>query len=287
MSWFVYALLCALFLASADVCAKKALGRVNEYLVAWGRLVCAAPLFVPIAPWREVASLGPQFWLIVLILLPFEITAIFLYNRAIKVSDLSITTPFLGLTPLFLAGTAFIVLGERLSVAGFAGIVLIVVGAYMLNVSQLRQGLLAPIAAIAREPGSRLMVIVALLYSITALLGKMAAQLAGPLLFAAIYSVTVVAILTPAALRTARAGLLRKAFCNPWFLALGPCYGLMMICHLNAIVMVEASYMISVKRCSLLFGIMYGRLIFKESGFRERISGGVVMIAGILCITLL
>ena len=61
----------------------------------------------------------------------------------------------------------------------------------------------------------------------------------------------------------------------------------MMLCHLNAIVLVEASYMIAVKRCSLLFAIMYGRLIFKEMGFRERISGGLVMIAGILCITLL
>ena len=131
------------------------------------------------------------------------------------------------------------------------------------------------------------MVIVALLYSITALLGKMAAQRAGPLLFAAIYTVIVVCALTPAVLRNSRAVLLRKAFRNPWFLALGPCYGLMMLCHLNAIVMVEASYMISVKRCSLLFGIVYGRLIFKEAGFRERISGGLVMIAGILCIALL
>jgi len=287
MSWFAYALLCALFLATADVCAKKALGRVDEYLVAWGRLLCAAPLFVPIAPWRDVATLDPQFWIIVLILLPFEITAIFLYNRAIKISDLSITTPFLGLTPLFLAGTAFLVLGERLSYSGLTGIVLIVIGAYVLNVSRLRQGLLAPIAAIAREPGSRLMVVVALLYSITALLGKMAAQRAGPLLFAAVYTVIVVLALTPAVLRNSRADLLRKAFRNPWFLAMGPCYGLMMWCHLNAIVMVEASYMISVKRCSLLFGIVYGRLIFKEGGFRERISGGLVMIAGILCITLL
>jgi len=32
---------------------------------------------------------------------------------------------------------------------------------------------------------------------------------------------------------------------------------------------------------------VYGRLIFKEAGFRERISGGLVMIAGILCIALL
>lgn len=287
MSWFVYALLCALFLATADVCAKKALGRVDEYLVAWGRLVCAAPLFVPIAPWRDAVTLGPRFWLIVLALLPFEITAIYLYNRAIKISDLSITTPFLGLTPLFLAGTAFIILGERLTYSGFIGIVLIVAGAYILNVRQSHQGLFAPIAAIAREPGSRLMVIVALLYSITALLGKMAAQVAGPLLFAAIYTVIIMCALTPAALRNASPGRLRTAFCNPWFLALGPCYGLMMLFHLNAIVLVEASYMIAVKRCSLLFGIVYGRLIFKEMGFRERISGGLVMIAGILCITLL
>jgi drug/metabolite transporter (DMT)-like permease len=287
MNWFTYALLCALFLATADVCAKKALGRVDEYLVAWGRLVCAAPLLVPLAAWRDVPDLGVQFWLIVLALLPFEITAIILYNRAIKISDLSITAPFLGLTPLFLAVTAFILLGERLSLAGFAGIMLVVAGAYMLNVNRSRRGLFAPLAAIARNPGSRLMVIVALLYSITALLGKMAAQIAGPLLFAAIYSIIVVALLTPAALRATGAGALKQAFRNPWFLLLGPCYALMMIFHLNAIVLIEASYMIAVKRCSLLFAIMYGRLIFKEQGFRERISGGLVMIAGILCITLL
>lgn len=287
MNWFTYALLCALLLATADVCAKKALGRVDEYLVAWGRLVCAAPLFVPLAPWREAASLPARFWLIVLILLPFEITAIYLYNRAIKISDLSITAPFLGLTPLFLVATAFIVLGERLSYTGLAGIVLVTVGAYMLNVSRSRQGLLVPLAAIAQNPGSRLMVIVALLYSITSLLGKMAAQIAGPLLFAAIYSIIVVLLLTPAALRSTKAGTLKKAFCNPWFLLLGPCYALMLLCHLNAIVLVEASYMIAVKRSSLLFAIIFGRLIFKEQGFGERISGGLVMIAGIMCITLL
>ncbi|MBM4311572.1 MAG: EamA/RhaT family transporter [Deltaproteobacteria bacterium] len=287
MNWFTYALLCALLLATADVCAKKALGRVDEYLVAWGRLVCAAPLFVPLAPWREAAGLPARFWLIVLILLPFEITAIYLYNRAIKIADLSITAPFLGLTPLFLAATAFIVLGERLSFSGLAGIMLVVAGTYLLNVSRSKRGLLAPVAAIARNPGSRLMVIVALLYSITALLGKMAAQIAGPLLFAALYSIVVLFLLTPAALRTTNAAALKQAFRNPWFLLLGPCYGLMMLAHLNAIVLVEASYMIAVKRCSLLFAIMYGRLIFKEQGFGERISGGLVMVAGILCITLL
>jgi len=287
MNWFVYALLCALLLATADVCAKKALGRVDEYLVAWGRLACAAPLLVPLAPWHEITSLAPRFWLIVLILLPFEITAIYLYNRAIKIADLSITTPFLGLTPLFLAATAWIVLGERLSAPGFFGIVLVVAGTYMLNAGRSRQGLLAPLAAIARNPGSRLMVIVAFLYSITSLLGKMAAQAAGPRLFAAIYTVIVVLVLTPAALRSTGPGRLKSAFRNPWFLMLGPCYGLMMLCHLNAIVLVEASYMIAVKRSSLLFAIIYGRLVFRETGFRERISGGLVMIAGIMCITFL
>ncbi len=287
MNWFSYALLCALLLATSDVCAKKALGRVDEYLVAWGRLACASLLFVPLAPWRDLAGLPARFWLIVLILLPFEITAIFLYNRAIKVSDLSITTPFLGLTPLFLAGTAYIVLGERLSFAGLAGIVLVAAGAYLLNAGRSRQGLFAPLAAIAREPGSRLMVVVALLYSITSLLGKMAAQIAGPMLFAAVYSVIVPLLLTPPVLRAGRAGLLRKAFLNPWFVLLGPCYACMLLCHLHAIVMVEASYMIAVKRTSLLFAIMYGRLIFKEQGFGERITGGLVMIAGIACITLL
>lgn len=40
-------------------------------------------------------------------------------------------------------------------------------------------------------------------------------------------------------------------------------------------------------RTSLLFSVIYGRLIFKEAGFGERILGSIMMILGVAVISIL
>jgi uncharacterized membrane protein len=287
MNWFLYALLCALFLSTSDVFAKKALKNVDEYVVAWGRLIWAAPFILCTVPFTSVPPITSKFWIALLILLPFEITAIILYIKAIKASPLSITTPFLGLTPLFLIVTSFLILGELPDKSGFFGIFLVALGAYSLNLSKTKTGPLGPLRAVVKEKGSLLMVIVALIYSITSILGKIAAQNSSPVFFSIVYVIVVPFLLLPVVYFNTADGALKQAFSNPNFILLGFFYGLMILCHLNAIVLVEVPYMISVKRTSLLFSIIYGRLIFKEKGFYERLTGGLLILIGILFITIL
>ncbi len=287
MSWQAYALLCAFFLATSDVCAKKALRQVDEYVVAWGRLIWSIPFIVASLPLTELPPIQKPFWYALAALLPIEITAIILYNKAIKTSPLSITIPFLGLTPLFLIVTAFVILGEQPDKSGLAGIVLVAAGAYTLNVKETRAGLTAPLRAIIRERGSLMMVVVAILYSLTSVLGKICAQNSGPAFFAMIYVLIVPILLYPLIHMYSPPGMLVLAFRNPWFILIGLFYGLMLLCHLNAVVLVEVPYMISLKRSSLLFSILYGKIIFHEKGFYERFAGGVLMLIGILCITVI
>jgi len=47
---------------------------------------------------------------------------------------------------------------------------------------------------------------------------------------------------------------------------------------------VEVAYMIAVKRTSLLFGILYGALFFRERGFSGRILAGGLMLGGVFLI---
>ena len=54
-----------------------------------------------------------------------------------------------------------------------------------------------------------------------------------------------------------------------------------------AISMVEAVYMISVKRMSVVFAVIYGWLLFKETDIKSRMLGAVLMFLGIGVITLL
>ena len=51
--------------------------------------------------------------------------------------------------------------------------------------------------------------------------------------------------------------------------------------------MVKTVYMISVKRMSVLFAVIYGWLLFKETDIKSRMLGAVLMFLGIGVITLL
>jgi uncharacterized membrane protein YhiD involved in acid resistance len=44
--------------------------------------------------------------------------------------------------------------------------------------------------------------------------------------------------------------------------------------------------MISIKRMSLLFSVIYGALIFKETKIKERLSGTLTMLIGAAVITI-
>ena len=111
--WVTYALLTAFMLATSDTLTKKVLASRDAYLVAWIRLLFALPLFILSLLIVEIPQLDRTFWIATLIALPLEITAYILYTKALQASPLSLTIPFLALTPLFLIFISYIILGER------------------------------------------------------------------------------------------------------------------------------------------------------------------------------
>jgi drug/metabolite transporter (DMT)-like permease len=56
--------------------------------------------------------------------------------------------------------------------------------------------------------------------------------------------------------------------------------------HGWAISITKAAYMVSVKRFSVLFGIIYGSLLFKEKNIIIRFCGAVFMLGGAILITI-
>ncbi|MCF6155339.1 MAG: EamA/RhaT family transporter [Candidatus Brocadia sp.] len=286
MNWFFLSLLCAFFAASADAFSKKSLLASNEYLIAWVRVGFATPFLLLLLPFIKIPKLDIQFFLTILILLPLETVALILYMKAIKISPLSITLPFLALSPIFMIFTSNLILGERLDEFGIMGIVLTAIGAYLLNVKTTRKGILEPFKAIGRERGSLYMVIVAFIYSITSNLGKMAILHSSPLFFTATYLPILAAILFPV-LIWKNHGKIKKLFSHSTLFSLiGLAIAFATITHFLAVNIAEVPYVISVKRMSLIFGIMYGAVWFKETNIRERLMGGIVMIIGVVIITL-
>lgn len=282
MTWVVFALVTALSLSTADALSKRALKDTDDLVIVWVREGYALPFLALAFLFVPIPELDSTFWLTVASLLPLEIIALILYIKAIRLSPLSLTIPFLALSPVFIIFIAFIFLGELPDRSGVAGILLITIGAYTLNASASKDGILGPVKAVLKEPGSILMLIVAVIYSVTSTLGKVAVQHSSPVFFGFFYPFTLTLVLTAYLLTR---GKLWYVFSRPAvFIPIGLCTSAMIISHFVAISMTQVAYMISVKRTSLIFSVIYGWLLFKEEKIKERLLGSALMLAGVVMI---
>ncbi len=284
--WVVFALISAFTLATSDALTKKALKDSNEYLVAWFRFFFSLPLLLIIWLFVPVPELDAEFYKAFAILVPFETVTIVLYIKALRLSPLSLTLPFLALTPVFLIFISYLIVGEKVSFRGGAGIFLIAVGSYTLNIREIKKGAFEPFRSISKEKGSIMMIGVAVIYSLTASLGKVAIEHSSPLFFAVTYFIALTVFFAPIAFWMGRNELgvffrdkqFRKLVLPGVFLAV------MAATQMIAMSLTKVAYMISVKRLSLIIGIMYGYFLFREENIKERFLGAVLMLTGFVMV---
>src|SRR3972149_1211786 len=283
MTWVLLSLLTAFSLSTADALSKRALRSTDEIVIVWVREAYAMPFVALALLFAPIPMLDSTFFITLIVLLPLEVAALVLYVKAINVSPLSLTVPFMALSPVFIMVIAFFMLGEVPDKSGFAGIMLIAAGAYLLNASASKGGLLGPIKAIGREKGSLLMIIVAIIYALTSTLGKIAVNHSSPVFFGFMYPLVLTSILT---VIIAGKGKFRQGFSRPVaFIPIGFFTSIMMMSHFIAISMIDVAYMISMKRLSLLMSVFYGWALFKEEKIKERLLGSIVMLIGVVLIT--
>ncbi len=283
MEGYLYALGAAFFTAVSDAMAKQILQRYSAVVVAWARLAVASIFLLPFLFLIPVPELDGIFWLTVAVLLPLEVTAIILYMKALQISPLSLTVPFLSLTPAFTIVTSFLILGELPDLPGLSGICFIIAGAFSLNIDKLKEGALQPLRSILAEKGSLLMIAVAFIYSITSVLGKAAIQHSSPAFMGICYVPLISLSLLPLALRRGMRGAQLKSG-GLLFILIGACQAIAAFCHFKGISMILVSYMISVKRLSLLFGVAFGGVFFHEKHIGQRLFGSLLMLAGVVLI---
>jgi len=282
-SWVWLSLGAAFTLATSDALTKKALAFHDEYVVAWLRLVFSLPLLLILFLFIPVPKLDKEFYTAFALSLPLEIASIILYIKALRLSPLSLSLPFLALTPVFLIVISFIILGETVSFAGVMGILFITAGSYTLNISKIKEGIFAPLRAITKEKGSVLMIVVALIYSFTSSLGKMAVNHSSPLFFGVTYFTALTFFFTPIVLYKHKKGKIEKGTILSVTLP-GIFYSLMVISHMIAISLAHVAYVISVKRMSLVIGVLYGYIFFKEENISERLLGSLMMFMGFIMV---
>jgi drug/metabolite transporter (DMT)-like permease len=287
MSWVFLALICALSLALADTASKKWLAHAPADSLTLIRSGLPGVVLLPALFWIDFTGLPVAFWGWVLAAMPLEILAMALYTRAIQASPLSQTLPYMAFTPVLAVLTGWVLLGETVSGRGLAGILMVALGAWGLNLEHAGwhpRTWLLPFRAMLGQRGARLMLMVASIYAVTAALGKGAVGYMDGASFGALYFIVLGAcaflyygLRAPSAVKGAL-----QAGPHAWLVA--GLLAFMVITHFLALAQAGTAYMIAVKRTSVLFGIILGAWVFREARLAQHLGSALLMVLGVALI---
>ena len=272
--------------ASANVLAKRNTKTFDPMVVTWALAAYSLIILLPVLFIVGIPTLDTTFWLAFTIRTILDVTALILYIRALKYTDLSLSLPLLGLTPLFLLFTGFAINRDFPGPAGVAGVVAILVGTYWLYSSG-KGSFFQPFSAIYQNKGALMMLIVAVLWAFTTPLHKVAIIHSNAYFYAAFGQLTIVLVLTPLAVwsngRDFHKALRFKNFSK--VAPVGVVSGISILTQMIAQGMAAAVLVLSVKRTSIVFSSIMGGVFFYEP-IKKRIIPITLMVVGVILISL-
>lgn len=209
-----------------------------------------------------------------------------LYFRALQVSPLSMCVPFLAFTPVFLIPSAYVFLGELPSPLKLLGVVLIVVGSLVMHRQLFAVGWSAPFKAVIREKGSRYMLAVSFLFSITNPLDKKLVLMSDVFTEAFAYGLGLCIVfftwgkLQKADFRKAAVGNAK------WISLAGLSDAVSLLFQLASYAYIAVVITVSIKRAGILLSVFAGWLFFRERGITDKVIAASVMFCGVLILYL-
>ena len=282
--WLLFALLNPVADAFRSVFAKKASKDYKPLVIAWAKNFLPTIIFLPFLFFIDI-QINTKFifgftgtWLI-------NVAATIIYMKAISEGEISVVMPMLSFTPVFLLVTSPLIVGEIPNGYGIAGVLLVVLGSYILH-SEGKNDFLAPIKSIITQKGTRLMLLVAFMFSFSSNFDKVAIQNSSVMqhiVFANIFLFSSFSIIN----------LIKKNHKvfrddNPAarknLLIISLFTASMFIFHLFAISMTLVVYVIALKRLSGLIAVILGKIFFNEGNIRNRLTGAAIMSAGVFLI---
>ena len=286
MTWLGLAILTAFFESLKDVFSKKSLNFLDEYLVACAGMAIASVALLPILAVVGIPSLGPNFWMALTIGGSLNVVAYTLYVKAIRLADLSLMSPLSTLTPLFLLITSPLIVKEVPTIWDAVGVFLIVIGSYVLNLNASADGFFGPLRSIFRNKGTRMMVVVAFIWSITSTFDKVGVMNSSPIFWAIVLFGFIALGILPLIILKSKNPI--QGIRSHWrlLLAAGVANAIGVGCQMVAVGMVAVTQVIAVKRMSGLVSVVFGHFLFGEKGIRERLLGAGIMVMGVVVMTI-
>ena len=274
-------ILAALLHCGAHVAFKRA---TNKLAFAWWQLLAVIVAYSPVLLTAEWDWL-PWVWLIVIASSIVEAAYFYTTSRAYTLGDLSVTYPLArGSAPLFIALWAILFLGERPSAWGYAGIIIIAAGLFLVNLPSLAD-IARPLRGLA-QPAPRWALTAGLCIGVYSTLDKVGVKFISPLLYIYIVLVVTWLVMTPGWWFARKTNLLAAEWhANKWSAALA---GVAVVGAYTLVLMAmqrsPVSYVGSVREMSVVLTAWIGSTFLGEGKTRLRVPASALVAVGILLI---
>ncbi len=283
MEWILLAFGSGVITAVQGVVTKFRLKSGSVLLLTWAASLFSLPFFaLDLVLTSGLPTVeAPEFYAVFALNTALLILANSLYFKALQCGELSRDLALLSLTPVFMLLTSWLLIDQQTSLFGVLAIVAIVVGCLLV---QRKAGLpLFRGGALTKEKGSRLMLVVALIYSVTSNLDKICLTHVGVHAYPALMNVSLALCLTPM-LKFKRVRIFNelKRFWLP-LLLIGFLQATFSLLQMEAVELSpHVGYVIALKRGGLLVsGLVFGVLLFGERHLGWRVLGAAGVMAGL------
>jgi drug/metabolite transporter (DMT)-like permease len=285
--WITLAVTAALCQVLRNTVMKSLGHSLDEYINVWGRFTFLLPFAALFVLWKGVPPIKPGFGWACLAFAVCQCISTLALSKALKLSQISMVTALWKVSLLILLGLGYVTLRERPTALGIAGVLLSMVGVYLLNLNRARISPWAPLAVLFTDPGMRYTLLAACFFAPSVITIKWAMQLSDPYMGTLGGYVAASLLISPLVLYTSRRHFVQVPRHFLAFLALGFFASLTTVTQGIAYLLTLSSYVEAVKQVEILFALAIGALAFGErQRVREIAPGACVMLAGMVLLSL-
>lgn len=286
MNWFILAFISAIFSAAAAVSEKKSLFSLDavdfSFIVSLVTLIFSIPFFFSLN-FSHVTAAG--FWILFFKTM-LGAGAFLCVMYSIKNLEISEALPLLALSPALVAIGGVLFINDSLSTKEWIGISLMVAGAYILESGKGSKSFAAPFKALFNFRKYSFVFIALILFAVTSLLDRI--LLTGfklpPYTFMAFQQLfyTLFFAVLFFAKRRSLLPIITERGKEIFYLiiAVSVFTVIYRYTQIEATKAAPVALVLSVKRLSVLFAVIFGGSLFREKNLYGRIAAVVIILAG-------
>jgi transporter family protein len=281
--WYLYALLSAIFASVRKANEKQLSHKLNHFTIGWTLQLLSLPVITAALLARgkffNPLTLGPKFWLpTIAILLGFYPLNTFLYVNAVKHGELSKILPLQSFGPVIGLSLAWLLVNQKPSLAACIGILVVVLGVYVLNLKG--KYLHNPLKIFTADHANLLTLGSLFLSSFAGILDVIVVKVSDPIYYAFIDTLGAVIVLyiTSLIFRIRENGKIKQNLKS--LIIAGFCYGGTYVAYLIAISIAHLAYVSTLRTSGIIiFSAAIGWYL-KESITKLKILALVLIALG-------